>query len=310
MEMTATPARGSRIAGYLFAVAAGSLWGMTGPLSTALYNQGAAITGIGFWRLLLGIAGLLVYGAFKPDLFRTDLKGWLMVGLGGGVLVAMFELGYQYAIAGAGVAGAAALLYTAPVIVALLAKPLLGETITPVRLLLAVLVMVGATLTIKGGSNAGAESASQGLAAGVVGGGLAALSYAGTTLLARWAVPRYGIAKVLFLEIVGGAVVLFVVLGLWHQTPQRPATPAAWMFIAVLAAATVLAANFLFFNATRRIEAAPTAVAATIEPVMAAILAFILFHQHLAPYGVLGLLMVVGGVAGGYLQEWKAQGQT
>ncbi len=310
MEMTSTPARGSRIAGYLFAVAAGSLWGMTGPLSTALYNQGAAITGIGFWRLLLGIAGLLVYGVFKPDLFRTDLKGWLMVGLGGGVLVAMFELGYQYAIAGAGVAGAAALLYTAPVIVALLAKPLLGEKITPVRLLLAVLVMVGATLTIKGGSNAGAESASRGLTAGVVGGGLAALSYAGTTLLARWAVPRYGVAKVLFLEIVGGAVVLFVVLGLWHQTPQRPATPAAWMFIAVLAAATVLAANFLFFNATRRIEAAPTAVAATIEPVMAAILAFILFHQHLAPYGVLGLLMVVGGVAGGYLQEWKAQGQT
>ncbi|HXI33338.1 MAG TPA: EamA family transporter [Gemmatimonadales bacterium] len=310
MEMTPPPARGSRIAGYLFAVAAGSLWGMTGPLSTALYNQGAAITGIGFWRLLLGIAGLLVYGAFKPDLFRADLKGWLMVGLGGGVLVAMFELGYQYAIAGAGVAGAAALLYTAPVIVALLAKPLLGEKITPIRLLLAVLVMVGATLTIKGGSNAGAESASRGLAAGVVGGGLAALSYAGTTLLARWAVPRYGVAKVLFLEIVGGAVVLFVVLGLWHQTPQPPATPDAWVYVAVLAAATVLAANFLFFNATRRIEAAPTAVAATIEPVMAALLAFLLFQQRLAPYGALGLLMVVGGVAGGYLQEWKAQRQS
>jgi DME family drug/metabolite transporter len=112
---------------------------------------------------------------------------------------------------------------------------------------------------------------------------------------------------VLFLEIVGGAAVLLVVLGLWHQSPQAPATPDAWLYIAVLAAATVLAANFLFFNATRRIEAAPTAVAATIEPVMAAILAFILFHQHLAPYGVLGLLMVVGGVAGGYLQEWQAQ---
>jgi drug/metabolite transporter, DME family len=309
MEVTAAPARGSRIAGYLFAVAAGSLWGMTGPLSTALYNQGAAITGIGFWRLLLGIAGLLLYGLFRRDLFKADVRGWLVVGIGGGVLVAMFELGYQYAIAGAGVAGAAALLYTAPVIVALLAKPLLGEKITPLRLLLAVLVMVGATLTIKGGSNAGAEAASRGLAAGVVGGGLAALSYAGTTLLARWAVPRYGVARVLFLEIVGGAVVLFVVLGLWHQTPQRPATPDAWVYIAVLAAATVLAANFLFFNATRRIEAAPTAVAATIEPVMAALLAFLLFHQKLAAYGALGLLMVVGGVAGGYLQEWRAQRQ-
>ncbi len=310
MTAPTTPARGSRIAGYLFAVAAGSLWGMTGPLSTALYNQGAAITGIGFWRLLLGIAGLLVYGLVQRDLFRADLKGWLVVGLGGGLLVALFELGYQYAIAGAGVAGAAALLYTAPVIVALLAKPLLGERITPARLLLAVLVMVGAALTIKGGSNAGAEGVSQGVAAGVVGGALAALSYAGTTLLARWAVPRYGVVQVLFLEIVGGIVVLGVVLPMSGHTPQPPATPDAWIFVAVLAAATVLAANFLFFNATRRIEAAPTAVAATIEPVMAALLAFLLFHQALAPYGWLGLTMVVGGVAGGYLQEWKAQRQV
>lgn len=310
MEMTPPPARGSRIAGYLFAVAAGSLWGTTGLLSTRLYSQGMAPTDVGVERLILGIAGLLVYGALHRDMFRVDLKGWLLVGLGGGVLVAMFELGYQYAIAGAGVAGAAALLYTAPVIVALLAKPLLGERITPLRLLLAVLVMVGATLTVKGGSNAGAEGVSKGLLAGVVGGGFAALSYAGTTLLARWGVPRYGVVKVLFLEILGGIAALGVILWSSGHAPHAPATPDAWIFIAVLAAATVLAANFLFFNATRRIEAAPTAVAATIEPVMAALLAFMLIDQRLAPYGVLGLLMVVGGVAGGYLQEWKAQRQS
>jgi DME family drug/metabolite transporter len=310
MEMTSTPARGSRIAGYLFAVAAGSLWGTTGLLSTRLYSQGMAPTDVGLERLVLGIAGLLVYGALHHEMFRADLKGWLLVGLGGGLLVAMFELGYQYAIAGAGVAGAAALLYTAPVIVALLAKPLLGERVTPLRLVLAVLVMVGATLTVKGGSNAGAEGVSKGLLAGVVGGGFAALSYAGTTLLARWAVPRYGVVKVLFLEILGGIAALGVILWSSGHAPHAPATPAAWMYMAVLAAATVLAANFLFFNATRRIEAAPTAVAATIEPVMAALLAFILLDQRLASYGWLGLIMVVGGVAGGYLQEWKAQRQT
>jgi DME family drug/metabolite transporter len=310
MEMTSTPARGSRIAGYLFAVAAGSLWGTTGLLSTRLYSQGMTPTDVGWERLVLGIAGLLVYGALHHEMFRADLKGWLLVGLGGGLLVAMFELGYQYAIAGAGVAGAAALLYTAPVIVALLAKPLLGERVTPLRLVLAVLVMVGATLTVKGGSNAGAEGVSKGLLAGVVGGGFAALSYAGTTLLARWAVPRYGVVKMLFLEILGGIAALGVILWSSGHAPHAPATPAAWMYMAVLAAATVLAANFLFFNATRRIEAAPTAVAATIEPVMAALLAFILLDQRLASYGWLGLIMVVGGVAGGYLQEWKAQRPT
>jgi DME family drug/metabolite transporter len=296
--------RGTRLAGYACALGAGSIWGTTGPLSTLLYAQGAAITGIGFWRLAIGILGLVAFGLFRPDLLHVDLRGWLLVGLAGGVLVALFELAYQYAISGAGVAGAAALLYTAPVLVAILAVPLLGERLTPLRLVLAVLVMVGAALTVRGGSTAGVTVGTS-LTAGVVGGGLAALSYAGTTLLARFAVPRYGPARVLFLEIAGGIVVLGVVLWLSGHKPVPPATTSAWVYIAALAAGTVLAANVLFFNAAKRIDAAPTAVAATIEPVVAALLAFALFEQRLTPLGVAGLLMVVGGVAGGYLEEAK-----
>src|SRR2546426_4646093 len=116
-------------------------------------------TSIGFWRVLLGTVclGLWALG-FRRELFRVDARGWLLVGLGGGILVALFELAYQFAIAGAGVAGAAALLYTAPVIVAVLARVILKEGLTTVRLLLAVVVMVGVALTVTGGSNAGARS--------------------------------------------------------------------------------------------------------------------------------------------------------
>ena len=207
--MTATAAhtaRVSRLAGYLFALAAGAIWGTTGPLSTALYRAGEAITGIGFWRLVIGLVGFLVYGLFRPQVFKIDRKALLLVGLGGGALVALFEVAYQFGIAGAGVAGAAALLYTAPVIVALLARPLLGEALTATRLLLAVVVMVGAALTVQGGSHGTglAGVAAPSLVAGVAGGLLAALSYAGTTLLARWSVPRYGATRVLLLEIAGG----------------------------------------------------------------------------------------------------------
>jgi drug/metabolite transporter (DMT)-like permease len=226
------------------------------------------------------------------------------VGVGGGALVALFEVAYQYAISGAGVAGAAALLYTAPVLVAILAAPLLGERLTPLRLLLAVLVMVGAGLTVRGGSTAGVSVETTRLA-GVIGGALAALSYAGTTLLARYAVPRYGPARVLFLEILGGIVWLGILLPLTGHAPALPATTSAWVFIAVLAAGTVLLANVLFFNAAKRIDAAPTAVAATIEPVVAASLAFAIFGQRLTTLGTVGLVLVVGGVAGGYLEEAK-----
>ena len=297
-----TPSRRTRLTGYACALGAGSIWGTTGPLSTLLYSQGAALTGIGFWRLVLGITAILAYGLARPDLFRIDRNGWLLVGLLGGALVALFEIAYQFAISGAGVAGAAALLYTAPVLVALLAKPLLGEALTPLRLVLAVVVMAGAVLAVLGGSRAGVAIPTT-LRAGVLGGALAALSYVGTTLLARYAVPRYGAMRVLLLEILGGIVILGLVLVLARRPPLPPPTPGAWVYTALLAAGTVVIANVLFFNATKRIDAAPTAVAATIEPVVATLLAFVLFGQRLSALGTLGLVMVVGGVAGGYLEE-------
>src|SRR5439155_1405628 len=83
---------------------------------------------------------------------------------------------------GRAVAGAAALLYTAPVIVAVLARVLLKEALTVTRVLLALLVMAGVALTVTGGSNAGAEAARLGIGAGIAGGLVSALSYAGTTL--------------------------------------------------------------------------------------------------------------------------------
>ncbi len=310
--MTASTSRSSkttRLAGYLLALGAGATWGTTGPLSTGLYALMPA-TSIGFWRVLMGTACLALWAlAFRRELFRGDARGWLLVGLGGGFLVALFEVAYQFAIAGVGVAGAAALLYTAPVIVAVLGRVLLKEALTPVRVLLALLVMAGVALTVTGGSNAGAEAARLGIGGGIAGGLLSALSYAFTTLLARFAVPRYGAIRVLFLEALGGVLILGVVLTLAGHTPTPPPSGTAWRGLAGLTAGSVLAANMFFFAAVKRIEAAPAAVAATIEPVVATLLALALFGQRLTALGVVGLVMVVGGVAAGYLLEGRSERQ-
>src|SRR5438105_13498659 len=193
------PPRASRLAGYLPAPAAGATCGTTGPLSTGLYALMPA-TSIGFWRVLIGTIALAIWGLiFRRELYRTDRQGWLLVGLGGGALVALFEIAYQFAIAGVGVAGAAALLYTAPVMVAVLARFILKEELSAMRIALALIVMAGVALTVTGGSNAGAEAARMGIGAGIAGGLLAALSYALTTLVARYAAPRYGEGNVLFI---------------------------------------------------------------------------------------------------------------
>jgi len=298
--------RSSRILGYLCALGAGTVWGTTGPLSTKLYAEGAAITGIGFWRLMLGTAGLALWALlFQRDVFKVDRKGLLLMGVLGGAMVALFEVAYQFGIAGAGVAGAAALLYTAPVMVALVAKPLLGERLTPLRFALAVVVMIGAAMTVTGKSGGATQSATgfASVLAGVIGGLLAAVSYATTTVLARWTVPRYGSYRMLFWEALGGVLILAIVLPLAGHAPAPPPTTAAWLYVVALAAGGVVLANFLFFAGVRRIEATLTAVAATIEPVVGALLAFLLLSQGLTVVGWVGLVLVVGGVAGGYLSE-------
>lgn len=294
--------------GFAMALGAGICWGTTGPLSTALYAEGAALTSIGFWRIALGGLVLAAWGLAHPHLFRIDRRGLWLVGLVGGACVAGFEVAYQFAIAGVGVAGAAALLYTAPVLVAIAARLVLGEALTPLRLLLALGVMVGATLTVRGGTGVDDLFASreQGMLLGVAGGVTAAISYAGTTLLGRWAVPRYGPLKVLWFEIAGGTILLGVLLPLFGRTPVAPAGAGSWAYVALLAAATVIGANVLFFGALRRVEAAPVSVAATIEPVAGAILALVLLGQALSGTGWLGLTLVVASVATGYLYEGRS----
>jgi DME family drug/metabolite transporter len=296
------------IAGYLFGLGAGAVWGTTGPLSTALYAEGAALTGIGFWRILLGTVAFALWGLYDRDLFRMDRRGMLLVGGLGGALVALFEVAYQFGIAGAGVAGAAALLYLAPVGVAVLAQPILGERLTAQRLALAFVVMVGAWLTVRGGHPGLSGVPITSLLVGVTGGLLAAASYAGTTILARWAVPKYGTFKVLFWEIGGGTLLLAVVLPLAGQTPLPPTTSAGWLFVLALAAGPVVLANIFFFNAVKRIDAAPTAIAATIEPVVGALLALMLLDQRLQVLGWLGLALVIFGVSAGYLKEAQESG--
>lgn len=296
--------RGRILAGYLFALTAGALWGTTGPLSTALYAEGSLLTDVGFWRVVVATLGFLAYGLVRRDLFRADHRALLLVLGLGGALVAIFELAYQYAIAGVGVAGAATLLYTAPIMVALLAWPLLGERVTPGRLALAALVLIGVAMTVAGGTDAGAGAAAMTTrVVGIAGGLLSAAAFAGTTLLARYAVPRWGAVKVLFLELTGGSLVLAVFLPLTGSTPIPPGSAEGWLYVAALGGGAVLLANFAFFAGARRIEAAPTAVAASIEPVVGALLAFTLFDQNLTALGWAGLALVVGGVAGGYLRE-------
>jgi drug/metabolite transporter (DMT)-like permease len=259
---------------------------------------------VGFWRVLLAVLGFTIYGFFARDLFKLDRRGLLLITVIGGGLVALFEVPFQYAIAGLGVAPAVALLYTAPVTVAFAGHFILKEKLTPLRVTLAVVVMIGVWLTVNGEAVNGANPTTSRFI-GLVGGLLSAASYAGTTILARYIVPRYGSTKMLYWELIGGLLFLGIFLPLFGQTPSPPENLPSWVYVAGLGIGAVVAANFFFFAAVKRIDAAPAAVAASVEPLVGALLALALFNQQLTLFGWVGLAMIIAGVSGGYLEEAK-----
>ena len=79
----------------------------------------------------------------------------------------------------------------------------------------------------------------------------------------------------------GGTAILALLLPLFGQPPALPPTGEAWLYTIALALGTVWLANVFYFAALRRIEATPTAVAATIEPVVGTLLALFLLGQTL-----------------------------
>src|SRR2546430_17375109 len=119
------------------------------------------------------------------------------------------------------------------------------------------------------------------------------LSFAGTTLLARYAVPRYGATQVLFLEILGGIVVLGIVLPVAGHPPLPPHTTGAWAYVLLLSLGSVLAANFFFFAAVKRVGAGLPSVGSAIGPGVGAVLALPPFKQQLLPPPWLGAPLVV-----------------
>ena len=292
--MIASPA-GGRWLGYLEAIAAASLWGSSGIFSVHLFRMGVPPESVALLRPVVGALLLVaVFAVLRPASLRVSRSGLLMLGLGGGGAVAIFQLAYQLSTDAVGVPTTVALLYLAPAVVVVAAGPLLGEWPTRTRAVLVVVTLVGVWLSVAGAEGVPAAFGSAGLAWG----GLAGLSYAAYTLFGRFASARYGATPTVVYSTIGACVVLTVTLLSTDGAIELPDTATAWAVLVVFGATTIALAQFLFFDALARIEASRASLATAIEPVVAAILATLLLDQGLRSLGWIGIMLVVAGVVG------------
>lgn len=290
---SSSPVPASQARGYALVLLAASLWATLGIiykyLATSYGLPPLAVAGLraGLGGLML-LAGLLILRPGSLRLNRRALQIALLYGVFG---IALFYATYINAILSLGVAVAAVLLYTAPVWVAVIAWRFLGEKLTRAHLVALLLTLTGSALV--------AQIYQPGLlrlnAMGIVWGLLSGLTYGlwsvfnkiGVRHTNPWTLQCYGMLV--------GSVVLLVL------QPLQPLAgalhnSATIFWLLLLALGPTVGASVAYAAGVRSVPVSVASLIATLEPVLAALLAYLVFGETLSAGQIAGGVLILAAV--------------
>ena len=283
---SSAPDTGSQARGYALVLLAASLWATLGIIYYFLTgNYGMSPLAVAGLRAGLGgillLIGLL---ALRRSWLRVSRRAVRVVVLYGVFGIALFYAVYINAILSVGVAVAAVLLYTAPAWVAVLAWRFLGEQLTRTHLFALLLTLAGSALVAQiyqpGLLRVNAPGIVWGLLSGLTYGLWSIFNKVGVRHTNPWTLQCYGM-------LVGSAVLLLF----QPLTPLADAlhSPGAIMWLLLLALGPTVGASVAYAAGVRAVPVSVASLVATLEPALAALLAFLVLGQ------TLGLGQIAGG---------------
>ena len=275
--------------GYLYIIAAAVLWGMIGPLAKLAFREGVAPLEVAFWRAFFAwvcFGGQAIW-LRKMRVRSADLPLLALFGLTG---VFLFYGSYQIAVQKGGAALASVLLYTAPAWVALMAAIFFKERMTAPKWTALGLTLAGVALVSRGSTTAVASGVPVSLL-GIGCGLLAGFCYALYYIFGKVFSDHYA-AETVFLYILpmGG-----VFLTPWVTFGTK--SPAAWVALLSLAFFCTYGAYHFYYVGLKHLEAGRAAITATLEPVVAAVVAYFWWGELFSPLGYVGATMILAAVA-------------
>jgi drug/metabolite transporter, DME family len=277
-----------KIKGYLCIIAAAALWGLIGPISKKAFHEGLAPMEVAFWRAMLTWGLFGVHAMMKGEIRvrRGDIPAILVFGITG---VTVFYGAYQTAVNTGGAAVAAVLLYTAPAWVAVMSRLYFKEVITPVKLAALAMTLIGVSGVSIGTGNmdgAGICINPSALFYGLLSGFCYALYY----IFGKYFSGRYDSPTIFFYILPIGAVALLPGVDFSHKTFS------AWMSLIFLAVFSTYGAYYFYYAGLRYLEPTKAAITATLEPVIAAIVAYVWWGEYFNLTGYLGSALILSAV--------------
>lgn len=276
----------------LLVMFAGLQWGLAGGLASLLMREGWAPEVLSFWRCLVGLICMVIW--LGVETMRGErlmapprMMAWAVVaGLG---VTGNFTF-YFISISEGSVAVAVTLMYSAPVMVYLLAFLTGVERVTGVKLLIIALVMAGIVL-LTGVYKADPEGVTLiGVAAGL----LAGLSYAAFIFGFKSASVHGSAPSALSVAFLVSTLALLPLIDR-GQAASVPLSP-DFVWIGLLGLLGAGLSFWLYFYGLRRVVPTTASIVAMIEPVTAALFGVLVLHDRLAAVETAGMVIILGAV--------------
>jgi DME family drug/metabolite transporter len=263
-----------------------------GPFSRLAFSEGIAPLEVAFWRAVLAWGFFAAHAAVTKSV-RMRVGDVPLVVLFAITGVTLFYGTYQIAVRSGGAALAAVLLYTAPACVALIARFAFRERMTPLKSAALVLTLAGVALVARGGGGTiqiTAKAVLFGLSAG--------FCYSLYYIFGKHFAPRYSSPNLFLYLLPIGAVTLAP----WVEFSSK--SPAAWGALICIAALSTYGAYFFYYQGLFHLEASRAAIVATLEPVVAAVVAYIWWGEAFGVTGYLGTALILTAVL---MMVWDPQ---
>ncbi|KMY54520.1 transporter [Bacillus sp. FJAT-27231] len=276
----------------IFIGIAASLWGIIGAFVTYLYELGFTPVQVVALRSLTAALFLVVYTFFKNrDLLKikaADSKYFVGTGI---ISIVFFNWCLFSAIEETSISIASILLYTAPAFVVLFSRLLFKESLTVRKLSALLITFIGCSFVI-GILPAMNETISfYGFILGLGSG----LFYALYSIFGKFALKKYDSLTVTVFTFLFAAAAITPFSGVW-QAGTLLLNMKAWVYIIGLGFFSTALPFILYTKGLSRVESSQASIIATIEPVVASLVGFLIFHEKLNVWQYLGIVLVIAAV--------------
>lgn len=279
---------------YILVLIAGVSWGLIGVFTKAIDRLGFTEMQMLFVKGVLAAAMLFII-IFAKDKKQLRLKDWkhLRYFVGTGIVsFTFFSWAYMKAVNLTSLGVAAVLLYTAPTFVMLFSILLFGEKMTKTKGIVLLMTFVGCIL-VTGLLEGGAAFTWQGIAIGLASG----IGYALYSIFGTYAIRAgYSSLTISFYTFLMAAVTMaFLVepVAVVTQITELGQWPLAVSF----ALLTTVVPYLSYTKGLSGLPASKASVTATIEPVVAAVLGIVVFHESVSMWKLTGIVLVLSSVA-------------